>query len=127
MKNVMVRAWEIARVAVAKFGGSAREFFAQALVMAWTESRKLQSAKEVYKEKKAQAKAMSQSDWDALINKKIVMVKSEMKRHLMYYGSAYDWVKRELNDLVSEGIRDMRKERFVSVEEAAYMVIDKRF
>ncbi|MEF2965052.1 hypothetical protein V3851_04345 [Paenibacillus sp. M1] len=37
MKNVMVRAWEIARAAVVKFGGKVKEYFAQALVMAWAE------------------------------------------------------------------------------------------
>lgn len=43
MKNVMVRAWEIAKGAVNKFGGSTREYFAQALSMAWKESRKPQT------------------------------------------------------------------------------------
>ncbi|MBW4083552.1 hypothetical protein [Paenibacillus sp. S150] len=37
MKNVMVRAWKIAREAVAKFGGKVREYFSQALAMAWKE------------------------------------------------------------------------------------------
>lgn len=36
-KQVMVRAWEIARQAVNKFGGKVREFFRQALIMAWEE------------------------------------------------------------------------------------------
>lgn len=33
--NVMKKAWEIAKEAVAKFGGKASEFFAEALRMAW--------------------------------------------------------------------------------------------
>ncbi|MBO2943599.1 hypothetical protein JJQ72_06355 [Paenibacillus sp. F411] len=37
MKNVMVRAWEIAKAAVVKFGGKVKEFFARALAMAWAE------------------------------------------------------------------------------------------
>ena len=37
MKNVMVRAWEIAKAAVVKFGGKVKEYFAQALAMAWKE------------------------------------------------------------------------------------------
>lgn len=37
MKNVMVRAWEIARKAVARFGGSVKEYFSSALAMAWAE------------------------------------------------------------------------------------------
>lgn len=37
MKNVMVRAWEIAKEGVKKFGGKVKEYFAQALTMAWAE------------------------------------------------------------------------------------------
>lgn len=37
MKNVMTRAWEIAKEGVKKFGGKVKEYFAQALVMAWAE------------------------------------------------------------------------------------------
>ncbi|MCM3699173.1 hypothetical protein [Paenibacillus macerans] len=37
MKNVMARAWEIARAAVTKFGGKVKEYFAQALAQAWKE------------------------------------------------------------------------------------------
>lgn len=33
--NVMKKAWEISKEAVAKFGGKASEFFAEALRMAW--------------------------------------------------------------------------------------------
>lgn len=37
MKKVMVRAWEIAKEAVIKFGGNVKEFFRQALIIAWAE------------------------------------------------------------------------------------------
>ena len=37
MKNVMTRAWEIAREAVKNFGGKVKEFFSQSLKMAWEE------------------------------------------------------------------------------------------
>ena len=37
MKQVMVRAWTIAKEAVKKFGGKVKEFFAMALTMAWEE------------------------------------------------------------------------------------------
>lgn len=40
MKKVMVRAWEIAREAAAKFGGRAIEYIAGALKMAWAEIKK---------------------------------------------------------------------------------------
>lgn len=35
MQNVMTQAWAIAREGQAKFGGSVREYFAEALRMAW--------------------------------------------------------------------------------------------
>lgn len=37
MKNVMTRAWEIAKQGQKKFGGNVKEFFAAALKMAWKE------------------------------------------------------------------------------------------
>ena len=37
MKNVMTRAWEIARAAAAKFGGKVREYIAAAMKQAWAE------------------------------------------------------------------------------------------
>ena len=43
MKKVMVRAWEIAREAVKKFGGKVKEFFQQALIMAWEEVKTMNS------------------------------------------------------------------------------------
>lgn len=39
MNIVMVRAWEIAKGAVLRFGGKAKEYFAQALTMAWAETK----------------------------------------------------------------------------------------
>lgn len=38
-KAVMIRAWVVAREAVAKFGGKAREYIAAALKQAWAEAR----------------------------------------------------------------------------------------
>lgn len=39
MKKVMVRAWEIAKAAAAKFGGKVREYLAASLRQAWAESK----------------------------------------------------------------------------------------
>lgn len=40
MKQVMVRAWEIAKEAVVKFGGKVREYLAAALRQAWAETKR---------------------------------------------------------------------------------------
>ncbi|WPK12218.1 hypothetical protein R6U77_00595 [Lysinibacillus louembei] len=37
MKNVMIRAWEIAKEGAAKFGGKVREYFSESLKQAWSE------------------------------------------------------------------------------------------
>lgn len=39
MKNVMVRAWEIAKQGAKKFGGKVKEYFAAALKLAWKEAK----------------------------------------------------------------------------------------
>ncbi|MDH6372891.1 hypothetical protein M2444_004720 [Paenibacillus sp. PastF-3] len=41
MKNVMVRAWEIAKGAVTRFGGKVKEYLAQSLAMAWSETKEV--------------------------------------------------------------------------------------
>ncbi|MGN7402714.1 hypothetical protein ACTHO0_22935 [Cytobacillus praedii] len=46
MKNVMTRAWEIARRGATKFGGKIKEYFAQSLVIAWAEIKKDLSVQE---------------------------------------------------------------------------------
>lgn len=37
MENVMTRAWEIAKNAVVRFGGNAKEYFTESLKLAWKE------------------------------------------------------------------------------------------
>lgn len=39
MKQIMKRAWEIVKNAIAKFGGKAREYMAEALRLAWAEAK----------------------------------------------------------------------------------------
>lgn len=39
MKKIMVKAWEIARAGAVKFGGKVKEYFAEALKMAWAETK----------------------------------------------------------------------------------------
>lgn len=40
-KQVMTRAWEIAKTAVVKFGGKVKEYFASALTLAWAEVKEM--------------------------------------------------------------------------------------
>lgn len=51
MKNVMSRAWTIARQGQSKFGGQIKEYFAAALKMAWKEVKKMNSLMEEAKQK----------------------------------------------------------------------------
>ena len=41
MKNVMTRAWEIAKQGQKKFGGKVKEYFSSALKLAWKEIKKM--------------------------------------------------------------------------------------
>lgn len=45
MKNVMTRAWEIAKEGQRKFGGKVSEYLAEALKMAWAETRRPKQVK----------------------------------------------------------------------------------
>lgn len=47
MKNVMTRAWEIAKEGAAKFGGKAVEYLAEALRMAWAEMKNVATKIEI--------------------------------------------------------------------------------
>lgn len=47
MKNIMQKAWEIAKTGQEKFGGKVKEYFAQALKMAWAVAKKAEVAAEV--------------------------------------------------------------------------------
>lgn len=47
MKNVMTRAWGIAKEAVVKFGGKVKEYFAEALKMAWAEIKTVATTTEI--------------------------------------------------------------------------------
>ena len=44
--RAMRRAWEIVRLAIATFGGNARQYMAEALRMAWKEIKKMAEKKE---------------------------------------------------------------------------------
>lgn len=46
MKNIMKRAWEIAKSGQQKFGGRVSEYFAQSLSLAWKEVRSMNEQKE---------------------------------------------------------------------------------
>ncbi len=57
MKNVMAKAWEIARKGASKFGGCAKEYFAKALKMAWSLIKKESSLDKKYNELKYMVRA----------------------------------------------------------------------
>lgn len=48
--QVMKRAWSIAKISVKRFGGKVKEYFAQALKMAWSEITGKEKAKEIRKQ-----------------------------------------------------------------------------
>lgn len=47
MKNIMTKAWEIAKKGQENFGGKVKEYFATALKMAWTLAKKVDNTVEL--------------------------------------------------------------------------------
>lgn len=45
MKNIMIRAWEIAREGANKFGGKAVEYLSESMKIAWAESKGIELVK----------------------------------------------------------------------------------
>ena len=78
MKNVMTRAWEIAKEGVAKFGGKVKEYFAQALVMAWAEIKKgvkrvtrQEAVATIFKEAEKAGKKFFSDYLDLMVSRKV--------------------------------------------------------
>ena len=69
MKNVMTRAWEIAKEAVVKFGGKVREYFALSLRQAWSEVKKGVDKMEKYRAEyeRRQAIGLGDQTFDCLL------------------------------------------------------------
>ena len=74
-KQVMIRAWEIAKKAAKKFGCKVREFFRQALIMAWKEVKEVEGVN-VMVELKGTDK---QIKWAEDIRKNLLMVIESLK------------------------------------------------
>lgn len=52
---------------------------------------------------------------------------NEIKKHLMYYGGTYSWVKNDLHNLACEAEQMIKNGETKHAEHAAFRVIDKRF
>lgn len=79
-KQVMVRAWEIAKEAVRNFGGKVSEFFRSALTIAWSE------AKEVNVVCRREELKDVTADFVAAVNERVEILRSKGKNEL---ASAY--------------------------------------
>lgn len=97
MKQVMVRAWEIAKAAVVKFGGKVREYFAASLSIAWKEIKAMEEIQLVGSEK--------QIKWAKDIREKLATAFEATKQ----YANEYFANEREIgvkNDWLDEVIED---------------------
>lgn len=104
--QVMKRAWEITKEAVKKFGGKVKEYFAQALKMAWAEikkgAKKMEKIKEIIKKYNIDAEKKNGEYTGRIHIKNMVAVRkfgdSEFKENK---AAILDYLKKE----------DERKER----------------
>lgn len=103
MKKVMVRAWEIAREAVNKFGGKVKEFFQQALIMAWKEVKGGDKMVELQGTEK-------QVKWAEDIRENLLMVITELKNFQEKAGSKIPTKEIELENKEIEVLRTIAEE-----------------
>ncbi|WP_160037332.1 MULTISPECIES: hypothetical protein [unclassified Paenibacillus] len=119
MKKVMVRAWEIAKAAVAKFGGKAKEYFSQALTMAWKEVKAVKKKFEL--ELKADTKKTK--TWVAEITGTHPVYKLARKFLNKDWDNEYGEKVFRLNDGFYEFFNGKRKQLF-QVVDGEYVEVD---
>ena len=103
--DVMSRAWEIARRAVAEFGGRVREFFSESLRQAWMEFKTvgqvvnmdLASRVKAYKMLKIMQEEL-QSEMDKIKDTIIADMRGESKMTVEEFKISYADAKRETLD-----------------------------
>lgn len=105
MKNVMTRAWEIAKKGQKRFGGKVKEYFTHALVIAWTE----------YKSKAAQL---------AAIEAKGLNIYNKYIKHLITKGATL-LSKENTNVVLSIPEKNYRKNALVTYEMSDFDVFAK--
>ncbi|MDF1510616.1 hypothetical protein PZE06_21000 [Robertmurraya sp. DFI.2.37] len=93
MKKVMTRAWEIAREGAQKFGGKIKEYFAQALVMAWKELKEM-----------ASNKIMIIADQDRMVQVIKGVMNGKVFRSKEFTTSQKDKFMSEYNYLIHQGL-----------------------
>lgn len=112
MKNVMTKAWEIAREGQKEFGGKVKEYFAEALKMAWKIIKKVSTLDEKYNKIKFMVKSTS-LDFYGKVDEYFLkatemiqftgMTEKEFKNEIQYVdpsrATSFDW---EVNGIICE-------------------------
>lgn len=121
-KQIMKRAWEIARNGQKKFGGKVKEYFAIALKLAWKE---VKSTVEI-----AQLKGTpKQVAWAETIRKNVL----DGMEETFQKGAAWFDERGKRNEKYLQGLKEAREEyneikkTLCAVEDAAYWINDWKF
>lgn len=89
MKQVMIRAWELAKEGVAKFGGSSKEYFAASLSIAWKEQKEMAQANgkiEFPYSKKYEVQVITAFDLEWGTSSETKLKPSEIGNNIVYNG-----------------------------------------
>lgn len=108
-KEIMTRAWEIAREAVKSFGGKVREYISEALKMAWRENRGMKKAILVGSEK--------QIAWEEDIRE--MFIKRITEEHLLNPVGGFDSVVSDAEYLTKEEMGFVYSVRYEEAKAAA--------
>lgn len=113
LKNIMTRAWEIAREAVVNFGGKASEYIAEALKMAWAEVKEVRYTVE-------DLIAMGAKRWEKAGYDRLYLNKAGLKLAGLEI-SRYNTGNVSLAKLNGEKFSNAKGSRMASIVERAYI------
>lgn len=113
LKNIMTRAWAIAKEAVANFGGKASEYIAEAMKMAWAEVKEVRYTVE-------DLIAMGAKRWEKAGYDRLYLNKAGL-RFAGLEISRYNTGNVSLAKLNGEKVSNAKGSRMASIVERAYI------
>lgn len=123
MKNVMTKAWEIAKEGQKNFGGKVKEYFAEALRMAWAEYKQANAPKT---EIELPADSRRWKTWVAAIVGKHPKFKLNRKFLTPYEVDQYGDKTYRLENGLYE-LQNHKTRMFIEVSNGSYEIVEQSF
>lgn len=127
MKNIMTRAWEIARTGAEKFGGKAKDYFAHALKMAWAEYKDILQQYDVYCERYSEyaAGGKAKDTLEEFIEGRLYFIREQEAKEMAARKLVPDALRKSGSDAIISQLITLGKE-YRQYEGKAYMCIHRR-